>query len=357
MGRYPRKCCGGGIRGLLFRSIKGEYTDCIDSSILTDQSARVIWKDRHVSSKKPQLIKEYKNGFCGLISRSSPEPVWHPLVVDEGQLRFKGPRRYSRTFQLDTPSVPLRDIIGLRREEFTDKKRFVLSYLLARAVWQYYDSDWMIRGWTKDAVHFMYQTRDDESGLFVDAPFLHTKPFTIDGQDEDEDAATRIHRFPKILALGIMLIEIILGTRIEDERTPESYVNDKLTVNADAIIAQDISKDKKRLVEYSEYLTNAIKFCANPKKVVKTLSTKNAQKQRESLYKHVVVPLCQHCELSFNKRLTIAAIKLPSSAVLSHQPPDQETEHESDTDDLQSHLLVPVQLEDRWRDNVGQGSR
>lgn len=299
-------------------------------------------KGRQARSRKAKLINEHEDGFCGLIS--SPEPVSHPLVFDEGQLRFKDPRRYLRTFQLDTPSIPLRDIVRLPREELTEKKRFVLSYLLARAVWQYYESDWMIRGWTKDAVHFMYETRDDESGIFVDEPFLHTQPFTSGGDDGFE-AAKQIHKFPKMLALGIMLIEINLGIRIEDERTPKSYVDGKLTANADAIVAEDISNNKKRLREYPSHLTSAIKFCTNPKKVVKKLNSKKAREQREHLYKHVVAPLRRLCEWSFNKELSIAAIDLPVPAIVFHRQSEQPAGPVSGTDELQSPFSIALHLE------------
>lgn len=312
--------------------------------MFSDQSASVMWKGQQATSKKGKLIHEHEHGFCGLIS--SPELVWYPLVLNEGQLQFKGPRRYSRTFQLDTPSIPLREIVRLPREYFTEKKRFVLSYILARAVWQYYESDWMIRGWTKDAVHFMYETREDESGLFVDEPFLHTEPLTSGGND-DREAAKKLHKFPKMLALGIMLIEINLAIRIEDERTEKSYVDDKLTANADAIIAEDISNNKKRLREYSEYLKSAIKFCTNPRKVAKKLSSKNAREQREHLYKHVVTPLRQLCECAFKKELSISAINLAVPAKLFSRQVEKPSELELDRDGSQAPVPTPLYLEDK----------
>ncbi|KAK2596355.1 hypothetical protein N8I77_013249 [Diaporthe amygdali] len=333
--------------------VSSNITRWRDTRIAVPPPKKVMWKGRQARSKKAKLINEHEDGFCGLIS--SPEPVWHPLVFDEGQLRFKDARRYSRTFQLDTPSISLKDIVRLPREHFTEKKRFVLSYLLARAVWQYYDSDWMIRGWTKDAVHFMYETRDDESGLFVDEPFLHTVSFTSGGND-DSDVTKQVHKFPKMLALGIMLIEINLGIRIEDERTPKSYVDGKLTANADAIIAEDISNNKKRLREYPGHLTSAIRFCTNPRKVVKKLSSKKAPEQREHLYKHVVAPLRRLCEWSFNKELSIAAIDLPVPATLLHPQSEQRTELVSGTDELESPFSTHLHPEDIRRqsaDDVG----
>lgn len=333
-----------------------QISDWVHSSMLTDQSSGAMWKGRQARSKKARLINEHEDGFCGLIS--SPEPVWHPLVFEEGQLRFKGPRRYSRTFQLDTPSIPLREIVRLRREDFTEKKRFVLSYLLSRAVWQYYESDWMIRGWTKDAVHFMYETRDDESGLFVDEPFLHNDPLTS-ADNDDADMTKQIHKFPKILALGIMLIEINLGIRIEDERTDKSYVDGRLTANADAIIAEDISNNKKRLREYSDHLTSAIKFCTNPRKVIKKLSSKSVPDQREHLYKHVVTPLRRLCERSFQKNLNITAINLPQPASLYRQV-KQSAEVDSDTNESQFVFSTPLHLADirsQSANDLGQSSR
>lgn len=291
---------------------------------------------------------------------SNPEPViWHPLVFDEGQLWFKNPRRYSRTFRLNEPSIPLSDIVKLPRELFTEKKRVVLSYLLARAVWQYYDSDWMIRGWTKEAVHFMYEKRRDESGLFVDEPFLHAEP-SIGSDSDDRTAARPCHQFPKILALGIMLIEINLGIKIEDERTAEICVDDKPMVNADAIIADRLSNDRKWLKEHSPYLTDAVRFCMNPSKVAHKHIEEKAQEEREHLYKHVVTPLRTLCEWSFKKQLDVAAINLPEPAKLLHRQSEPPAERRSDTDDLQSRFSRPVHSADikgQSVDDLGQAFR
>ncbi|KAI0459791.1 hypothetical protein F5B21DRAFT_197985 [Xylaria acuta] len=283
-------------------------------------SRRVKWQDNRRPQRVPKSkrIDEHTNGFCGLISTG--EQVRLPLVFSEDELKFKDSRHISRTIKLDKPSIPLDQVIKLDHGTFTLKKRLVLSFLLAKATWQYYESNWMAREWNKNTVHFMFESRRRENGIFVDEPFLHTdfllKFMATDGSDDGQGAGAKmIHKFPKILALGIMLIEINLGVRIEDFRTPQSFGPDgKLTANADAIIAENLSKDEKKWKESSKTLKNAIKFCMNPGKVVKKLSRRDVASQREQLLQHVVKPLRRLCLRAFEGRLKLSAIDLPIPA-------------------------------------------
>jgi hypothetical protein len=50
------------------------------------------------------------------------------------------------------------------------------SYLLANAVWGFYDSDWMRREWIKETVHFMFERRlKTPKGIFINEPFLSAR--------------------------------------------------------------------------------------------------------------------------------------------------------------------------------------
>ncbi|RYC64980.1 hypothetical protein CHU98_g1180 [Xylaria longipes] len=176
-------------------------------------SRRVQWQDSRRPRKVPKgkRIDEHTNGFCGLISTG--EQVRLPLAFSGDELKFKDSRHISRAIELDKPSIPLDKVVKLDHGTFTLKKRLVLSFLLAKATWQYYESNWMAREWNKNTVHFMFESRRHESGIFVDEPFLHTdfllKFMAADGSEDGQGAGAKmIHKFPKILALGIMLIEM-----------------------------------------------------------------------------------------------------------------------------------------------------
>lgn len=81
----------------------------------------------------------------------------------------------------------------------TTKQKVLLPYLLAKAVWQFYDSEWMEGKWTKDTVQFMLAWAPN--GVLIHEPFLSArfdKLTKFTSQDIDDQFPR--HRFPKILA-------------------------------------------------------------------------------------------------------------------------------------------------------------
>jgi hypothetical protein len=57
------------------------------------------------------------------------------------------------------PSKSLQEV--LREEHLTSRDRIVIAYILARSVWQYYNTDWLNALWTTDNIHFMIEKRED----------------------------------------------------------------------------------------------------------------------------------------------------------------------------------------------------
>ncbi|KAJ9156211.1 Subtilisin-like protein [Pleurostoma richardsiae] len=310
----------------LERACHWQYT-----KISVTRPAKIRFEDRSVKKTKANPVEECEYGFCGLIS--SQEPISLPLIVSKGQLSFKHPRQYPGGFDLGTPSTPLTNIVKLHGEQFTQKMRLILSYLLAKAVWQFYESEWMTRNWTKDAVHFMFESRAGERGIFVDGPFLHTSFIEeLDGRDTNE--RMRIHKFPKILALGIMLIELELRVKIEDCRKPNSVRPDgTLSINADAIAAEQLIKDKKMWRNTIGGLKDVIQICLKPSKFERY--RKDVQGQRKQLYKHIVRPLQKLCERAFQGDLEVAPVLLPTLT----------GEHDADSEASIQDLLDMYQYE------------
>ncbi|KAL8366654.1 hypothetical protein RB595_010493 [Gaeumannomyces hyphopodioides] len=161
-----------------------------------------------------------------------------------------------RQWDVESPSISLRDLLETASaEDFSEKKKEVLSVFLAKAVWQYYSSPWMAKPWTKDSVHFIFEQRrtcqnEELAGIFVDEPLLSVsisapKPSSSkaaeacpDGKqntkDEDDNddffnsegpvfSFQAAHQLPKILALGVMLMEIQLGRPIESLYTDPKF--------------------------------------------------------------------------------------------------------------------------------------
>lgn len=157
--------------------------------------------------------------FCELISKRK----WTQLKLDisENGLILKGNGALPRDFLFEKSSLSLGDLLNIPNIKISRRMRLLLSYYLVKAVWQFYGSDWMRREWTKDTVHFMAErSRNTLKSISINKPFLSTRFDELE-LTKEEDESYRTHEFPSILALGIMLIEIELGTRIEEYRPKE----------------------------------------------------------------------------------------------------------------------------------------
>jgi hypothetical protein len=156
----------------------------------------------------------------------------------------------------DTSSIRLDQLLTPKAME--REKRLFVSYLLIRAFWQCYGTKWMDESWTKVRIHFMYtmnaSLRQDPQ-LYAHQPFLATdfiqgdvsenvnQSGTSKQEEYDKKAQTKrpAIRLPKIRALGIMLLEIELGSTIESHlkgRFPGSD-NSYTNLNKAQILVED----------------------------------------------------------------------------------------------------------------------
>jgi hypothetical protein len=250
--------------------------------------------------------------FCQIITNRNRSQL--KLVVSDDGLVLQGPGSLSQGFLLGASSMSLAkllDVVKLSR-----KMRLLLSYILAKAVWQFYDSEWMQKEWTKETVHFMFERRSKTpKGIFINEPFLSA---SFDGchRPRVADYEFRSHLFPKILGLGIMLLEIELGIKIEEHRMPEDLDPDgEPSVNADHIAAIDVFNntgwDDKDTFGASKDVIGA---CLTPDNF--TCFVNDVQGLRNAFEKHIVNPLQTLYKTAWENPDTahVRAIKLDSSS-------------------------------------------
>ncbi|KAK8004773.1 subtilisin-like protein [Apiospora arundinis] len=127
------------------------------------------------------------------------------------------------------PSLPLRHVLDTYR--LSNKMKLVLCYILARSFWQYYDSPWTDTWWSNESIHFLFEpsaTNPSEGCLYASKPYFAVA--FENGEDclqEYCDSFSVIYRYPRILALCIMLLEIMRGRAFELDNydTVEASVN------------------------------------------------------------------------------------------------------------------------------------
>lgn len=202
---------------------------------------------------------------------------------------------------LRAPSVPLTRLLALTSMRTDEQRRLLLSYLLAKAIWKFYDLDWMTEYWTNDTVHFMRQHLDGLEERQRIAPLSHQpfilanlRPSTPRVGMTSETAAgrnsCRTHILPKVLALGIMLLEIELGRPIVvpgGEELPDT--EDRQSANVAHIAASSVLNSpewKARRKRTFLPLVEAIEICVKP-----DTSRLDPDRTRDTLYAAVVWPL------------------------------------------------------------------
>lgn len=247
--------------------------------------------------------------FCELIRRPQRgclilNAADDGLAYERLELRFE---QLNRLFLLKASSVSLATVLEKRKLDGDDQLKLLLSYLLAKALWQFYDSDWMMRDWTKHTIHFMRERLNgspepQEIITLIHRPFFAAELRQSPSQpnppqcesscekDFTDKFPSTTHLYPKILALGILLLEIELGEGIERHRSEESLdENEQPIENDDHYTAGKVilSPMWERRNVY-QAVKEMIEICSKPD--TGKLGTDQAC-VRDNLYTHIVAPL------------------------------------------------------------------
>lgn len=145
-------------------------------------------------------------------------------------------------------AIPLAEVLTKADVDFNDKSRAILQFLVAQATWQFYNSEIIGPGLSIDTVHFLHEQRPRGSGLFVDETMLlENLPVIEEGSEiktQPDCAHDMIHNMPKILALGILLLEIESRKSMQKHReNRKGCPTQPFDVNIDYIIASRLVDD------------------------------------------------------------------------------------------------------------------
>lgn len=214
------------------------------------------------------------------------------LEIQDGELHQSGFEPLKQKVQ-HAPGISLADLLGTYH--FTSKMKIALAYILAHSVWLYYDSDWMKLPWTSKTIEFIKESSgnssDGQAQLFAWKPYIAVL-FGDKNCNEFSNLNGEIHHFPRVKALGVMMVEIGIGSPLPDG---------DCGVNCDYLLALQYSKDQKhwRDFDYPDYL-HAVDNCLDPATFNSApfYRGQNGEEQAESLkerrnilYHKVVSPL------------------------------------------------------------------
>ena len=188
---------------------------------------------------------------------------------------------------IDGPAMPLRD--ALQAFQVSRERRLALSIVLTNSVAQFYTSKWMVGPWSNDDLYFLNDHSDIERQhryfshqVLLSANEAFTKAST--------EACGLIHKQPKILALGILLLELELGSVLKDNWAGKDLIDGQPTPQTDLMTAIDLLEDRNRWrkVEGFPAVKNLIQVCINGEDF---RHCQNEYAERGLLYQKIVVPL------------------------------------------------------------------
>ncbi|KAK6330023.1 hypothetical protein TWF718_003450 [Orbilia javanica] len=207
-------------------------------------------------------------------------------------------------------AIPFRNIKSAESFSFTefldrfrsrmskaDKLR--LAYILAKSVWQYYGSEWMRNPWTYDDIQFLEEEKaagnHQNYVLASYSPYLAPNLTTSDefiGEYYPKSKGLLFHRYPGILALAIMLIDIIGG-----QLPPEFKANEPFTYQKTRDCYTFASVAKKELgcdVLYKAVIEKCLDrglFETENARFEPTKPLQGLETRQSIIYKEIVSPL------------------------------------------------------------------
>lgn len=204
-----------------------------------------------------------KTALCSELCSVSQDPV--NVFVSEGNLIIDESDNIEPARLWLTKSTTLQTILQTHKK-ISIKHKAVLMLLLARAVWQFYDTGWLRIPWTTAGIHFITERRHNEVGDFIDEPFIITQ---FEQEVQRSNKIVRRSNFDTLKALGTVLLEIELGILMqEEERNLEEYQTLQAKSEAERAVytAKTIFNQSDRMENVPDRLKHVIGHCLKPDK-------------------------------------------------------------------------------------------
>ncbi|KAL4973027.1 hypothetical protein BDW66DRAFT_112659 [Aspergillus desertorum] len=176
----------------------------------------------------------------------------------------------------------------------SNKGKSLLAYTIAKSVWQYYNSPWMMTPWTHNSIQLL----NEGAGLTGQGrphPYLTAKLARAIVKPKDfYHASDLMHQYPHILALGILLIEIAVKQPLTSEECPhplsETVINDYYTWAWTTAHRSNLRDTVHSLYE------EAVNNCLDPElfggyPIQQSREEDEIRARQNALYEKIVVPL------------------------------------------------------------------
>ncbi|KUL86065.1 hypothetical protein ZTR_06457 [Talaromyces verruculosus] len=173
------------------------------------------------------LRKVEIGGFCRLIDSEKNKPIH--FYIQNNVMKFNDTVQENiwRDF-LPQPGIPLAEWLE-QTVHLSNRVKVTLAYTIARSVWQYYNSYWMVNPWTHENIQMLKENISDRNQIRPH-PYFTTKLDKCKQQILDYCSADDLfHMYPNVLALGVILVEIAAKKPLRPD-SPH-YLWDETTIN------------------------------------------------------------------------------------------------------------------------------
>lgn len=201
-------------------------------------------------------------------------------------------RRHKReTLQQE---VNLNTLIASQAKRWTAMTKFTLSLTLCYSLFHFYGGSWTKERWSRKNIVFF-----GDGTQFPLRPFLSSDPQKLGGPLYDPDG---YHKYPEFLELGVTLLEIHLGQKLESYLGYEEDIT-----NYDDLWCKALELFKELRPDFiSTVYRDAIQKCLMANFSIS--DTCNEQMLRDSLFNDIVKPLEAEVGTIFKEFLSMDAL-------------------------------------------------
>ncbi|KAL7933158.1 hypothetical protein V8C35DRAFT_60772 [Trichoderma chlorosporum] len=194
--------------------------------------------------------------------------------------------RLAHTLPYDKPrgkGLSLAELLDSGQYDLTPKDRIMLSFAVARSFWEFYGSELTTARWCSEDIWFMPRWKKDQtSSDTLELKAFVSFPSGQDplGPDEFLEVDDLTHSYPRILSLGIILLEIGRGERLgllpltanENLEELRDSVNDAHSDASSQLAA--LNNEVWEMCTYKKAFDTAVSNCLDPSKFIESPSTR-----------------------------------------------------------------------------------
>jgi hypothetical protein len=261
-------------------------------SHLTDQSRSTVrtTKIKFVGAETtPGHIETWRMAYpkpypciCSVLKThsGSRSDFWRlNIVLDPAGAGIQSHNPVERTYKQVSlqQQVNLKNLLASPDKDWTEMAKMTLAVILAYSLFYLYGGSWARERWSRTNIVFFWD------GTHIPLrPFLSSDPQKLGGPLYDPDGQ---HKYPEFLELGVILLEIHLGQKLDSYLGLKTDISDYDDLWFEALRAFQ----KRRLYFISTVYRDAIEKCLKPDFSVS--GTCDDQKLRDSLFNEIVKPL------------------------------------------------------------------